>query len=812
MLDPNLSSQQLYALAMQRPDLWSQMHDHPNCYPELRAWLVQAEAAMQAQQAQQVAAQAQAQSAPLAQYAPETQAATYPPANVQVPVQPHGAAQPQHTPQRRKINRKRLAIVVIVCVVALVAVGGVTAALLWGGGKDENIAQALTKNAKFSNRTLNKDLNGSRVLSLGAANNVLVPMLNADRNVITVVADGKVLPQKAHPAPLWFRDLFVRTEDGLSVAGAGQFDEGGTLKPFANAHAVPVGVTKEGQPIMYALAKENIKKLDGLDFGGWDASDTKAKPAKKKEGFAAAAPYLMEGTLTVGSGKPQAFQGILGGSNAKRVCAQAAAAISCVEAQMGKTSTVKVELPKAEGPLVAKVFPLEDGYMITRQIGNEARTYLVDVKGKIEELKGALENFRPDVPFFETRKTDGMTRAMVKAALTAKAVRLLPVSGKVFAQAKMGESQWAVIDSSGKMSKPLAVSRPLYVDGGLLVAAIGMAPSSSQLAEPPTDKQIGVYQVNGGKRISAFALPDGSAASVSGGRVYAVATEGAGDQEAHDASAQGGAQGDEAAKGGGSEDGGAASGAPSHLLEYGTDEGTEVTYTKANAISAAPATEQGDKEAIKEFDFGNALWARPDLSKDVNLGGQFTNGKGSDEMGTLTYLPEKTAYADINGDGYMDAATLLEVETGGQYRYRLNIWVWDPQKDTALISPITVAGRTAAPSPERDPDTFAVEATDNSFIVKRWVGMMQSEIVAFRDGAYFKGNGAIATAAGRPEGAETEDLSGRTIRSAAYDDAPAPTFDFDNKGSESSLVSINGFNAYRVTDLSDGQDYLVWVK
>ncbi|MDO5747676.1 MAG: hypothetical protein Q4P66_08495 [Actinomycetaceae bacterium] len=37
-LDPSLTSEQLYALAMQRTDLLSEIKEHPNCYPELREW------------------------------------------------------------------------------------------------------------------------------------------------------------------------------------------------------------------------------------------------------------------------------------------------------------------------------------------------------------------------------------------------------------------------------------------------------------------------------------------------------------------------------------------------------------------------------------------------------------------------------------------------------------------------------------------------------------------------------------------------------------------------------------------------------
>ena len=39
-LDPNLSAEQLANLASQRQDLWSQILEHPNLYPELREWIL----------------------------------------------------------------------------------------------------------------------------------------------------------------------------------------------------------------------------------------------------------------------------------------------------------------------------------------------------------------------------------------------------------------------------------------------------------------------------------------------------------------------------------------------------------------------------------------------------------------------------------------------------------------------------------------------------------------------------------------------------------------------------------------------------
>lgn len=98
--------------------------------------------------------------------------------------------------------------------------------------------------------------------------------------------------------------------------------------------------------------------------------------------------------------------------------------------------------------------------------------------------------------------------------------------------------------------------------------------------------------------------------------------------------------------------------------------------------------EESATDAIMNVDFGNRMWLFRLRDEEFELhfvDGEFT----SDSRSSWTLLADSTVYSDANGDGYLDAATIVERQPVGATGLEqfVVLWRWDPKTHDAVIIP-----------------------------------------------------------------------------------------------------------------------------
>lgn len=125
----------------------------------------------------------------------------------------------------------------------------------------------------------------------------------------------------------------------------------------------------------------------------------------------------------------------------------------------------------------------------------------------------------------------------------------------------------------------------------------------------------------------------------------------------------------------------------------------DVRTGQQSATPVAVTQTTTDKEAIRRFDFGNAMWRVPDMNANRGDGDlssvKLSGGKGTLQLNqypnTVTWTLERPAgmkqnpefYADINGDGYLDAVVAITPQIDDRTS-RSYVWVWDPMTSTPV--------------------------------------------------------------------------------------------------------------------------------
>ncbi|WP_052590282.1 serine/threonine-protein kinase [Luteipulveratus mongoliensis] len=119
----------------------------------------------------------------------------------------------------------------------------------------------------------------------------------------------------------------------------------------------------------------------------------------------------------------------------------------------------------------------------------------------------------------------------------------------------------------------------------------------------------------------------------------------------------------------------------------------------ASSTSSPTATAPSQPtDSIKRFNFGSATWRGQGLAPGGTV--RLTRGMYTlpvpDQGVEYTWIPDPATtpvYSDLNGDGYLDAVTGLRVmrsplgqpgTTQNDWFRSLHVWVWDPQKRTAV--------------------------------------------------------------------------------------------------------------------------------
>ncbi|WP_052589201.1 serine/threonine-protein kinase [Luteipulveratus mongoliensis] len=120
-----------------------------------------------------------------------------------------------------------------------------------------------------------------------------------------------------------------------------------------------------------------------------------------------------------------------------------------------------------------------------------------------------------------------------------------------------------------------------------------------------------------------------------------------------------------------------------------------VTQIDTGAVKAAPvgstaSTTSGPKDAIKTFDFANATWtagiANGQKRIPLKSGKHVVSQPGSitPPVWELFKSTELDQFGDVNKDGYLDAVRTVSVLEGSAFHISTYVWLWDPQRRTAV--------------------------------------------------------------------------------------------------------------------------------
>ncbi|MDO5719853.1 MAG: hypothetical protein Q4P05_03880 [Actinomycetaceae bacterium] len=110
--------------------------------------------------------------------------------------------------------------------------------------------------------------------------------------------------------------------------------------------------------------------------------------------------------------------------------------------------------------------------------------------------------------------------------------------------------------------------------------------------------------------------------------------------------------------------------------------------TGATANSPTDNARVEAADAMKDVDLGNRRWVFRLRDEEFTL--DFVDGEyTSDSRSTWSLKSAATVYSDANGDGYVDAATIVEKQAIGATNWEqfVVLWRWDPQAGDAVIIP-----------------------------------------------------------------------------------------------------------------------------
>lgn len=137
------------------------------------------------------------------------------------------------------------------------------------------------------------------------------------------------------------------------------------------------------------------------------------------------------------------------------------------------------------------------------------------------------------------------------------------------------------------------------------------------------------------------------------------------------------------------------------------------------------AADEIDAEAIRAFDFANALWQDERNVSEVPL----VDGTFTGEYGQVWTYTDEPVYADVDGDGYEDALAPLTQEDGQGLVTQWFLWRWDADAaagDTRgqavqLLEPVAVMARCGS-------EVHEVAAGNGAFSVTESIRMADAPI------------------------------------------------------------------------------------
>lgn len=738
MLDPQLSGAQLQELAATRPDLWDLIAAHPNCYPALEAWIERKQAAEQSQSqpvtqtqpvthtqpAAQIQTEQSAQPQPEIQPVTQTQPEIQPQPDMQPDV-PASAVQasagiPQMTPSEPKgekgkatpSGKKRKGVVVAivaVVVLALVAGGGIGAYFWFFRGNDSGYEAAVKQNISYAGIKDKLQFTKTQMPD-GQAAAMIVPTV--DSNMI-LTTDQK---------PYLWKGQKAQVDDQIKVnanAPLGVFTAAtGTYAPRVGSfnakgkaiktQGIPWGVKANGNPFQVQSSGGATK----LDEGKFTLSnpDIDASSEKGKE---------IEEAFKDLKGRPQ-WNGTVGGTNGSSLCTVAKEKATCqaiitmpneLAAQQNPkdrsaknvklAKTIEFKIPA--GSTQVGAFPLDDGMAVIHVNENKRVVDIVDESGKAntqiltDSILTNLFEFAGYSADFKQRvipvPTNGLTVKALETAVKDKVAKIKVMGGKVFTKAKDSENLWKL---SGGNAQFKGMIIPVSADKDYVVGLWGMPSADLH----PVGKGLAIYQISDGKELKRYSFDQPGSVSEVGGKFFVNAKD--------------------------------AKGKP-FVYEYAAK--IEAKDQKvADAKPADPKDPNAEKplgwDAIKKIDFANYTSKRNDSQGKPFW--QMSGGKQTiNQYESATYQSDKTAYVDINNDGYLDAITfsLSYMSMGTQmappgYNTRVTVWLWDAKAGVpeAVWGWAASLGDNTSSSPDKNASLQAINkiisVQNNSVMLK----------------------------------------------------------------------------------------------
>lgn len=771
MLDSNLSAQELFELATNRPDLWPQIVAHPNCYPDLATWIsqqppqpqselatAQAEPATaqpepstaqpQTPQTQPVFAQPNA-FAPQAQpYQPPSQAPTSAPTVSPAPFQNPTASSPRS--KSGKGLKIAIAVVTLLLVVALVLLGIFVLPKLLGKDSAGSASQQI---AKF----------------LDAPSYISVKLPSDLGEVNTIIpGDDEVTVVGTYQVYDWKGPILTESEQ----------------QPFPHE---PVYGRVQG-----VAGAKGVPQLAVSERGTipWAVSDD-AEKAEPGEPGIVTVPSSLEGDLGV----------IYGGVNEHTICTYATDDASCqpiADDSQAVSGTLKLASTYYQLNEMVGAFPLDDAIAaVYRNISsNGSPLYLVvqDKNGNQEEFemdKGRLNNlyeFAGFGPDWKTRvvptPTTGLTLDHLRQLAQNQAGMVKVLDQKVFSQTRYGSQVWKEGEHTYQ-----GMMYPLLEDEDYVLGAWGKDGN-----HPEEASGIVVFQRDG-KEVSRFTFPVPSKILVEDGRIFAVSAEGQGEPQ---------------------------------LFDYSTSRGTALE-------AAEPFTPNEDKDAIKQIDFGNYTSSTLDYAgKEPFWNFQNNKEVKSTNVSEIVryFYPNEAIYHDLNEDGFLDAVLPVShcynLNNCAAMAYAV---LWDNESQQPIFLQTLGQIRTKyTQSNESEAHRVAVDLVkvegDKLSYCLAAIDEDCGTFKAFKNlGLYFdESNTQVYT--WDPDMYQWVDLispEGYTLRALPYDDAPQTTVKFEQLAQTQYVNERNGYQLFmgikEGTDCGDNAEwfglrcgYMVWGK
>lgn len=348
------------------------------------------------------------------------------------------------------------------------------------------------------------------------------------------------------------------------------------------------------------------------------------------------------------------------GGNDTKVCQSSGQAVDC-KGFDGKGSQ---QVKPADKLQALGGFPLDDGMVAVFKNPDTGQLQIV-----VKPDKGAEKKFDLGPDVFQNvweflgYESDGKTRrvptpstglssAELIQALDAKANFIALIDGKVCVRAKAFEAKWVCegVTYEGLVGPLLADDEYLVGTAGGMLDANGQATGATMI----------VVFDKSGKLVRSYPLEGPSEVWTSAGKIYTVLT----------------GKDSKSAK----------------LFEFGGDKGQ-----KAKSETKVKLPAPLDPNGIKKFDFGNFTASEGD--DQLNWIWKMKDNKGQIDFKydsrvlplEVTLYPDKTLYADLDGDGILDAAAKVvfcgnAIDGGERGCYSsLALFLWDLGKQKPIF-------------------------------------------------------------------------------------------------------------------------------